>query len=613
MIKIAIIDSGIDCISECIQQICIKKGNIFHDMGDYLGHGTAMYSIINHIINNKVKYRVLSVKIGDFFEENSNIEIEDLVSAILYSVKWGANVINISLGIKISQKDKNKIDKINEVCKYAYINNALIVTAIDPNYKVAFPWCAANVLRVSYIESKSNKIEIVENKICGYEIQVIQPYIKGNKQIDKFCYYRSNSAASAYITGKIACYNLEKITDRVERFIQEHTNKIKNCIIVDKFFKGIEIYSYGLNEIKLDTKDFGSCIVLPFSKEIESILKYSKLDIKAVLDPVINGNNGKDPYEILNIGKSSIKIFSDLEEINADTVIIGYLDIIENYDIYYRLENIIKEIFNKNMNIYSFKPIKQSIINEFNEKGLFCRCAPIIDKNILEKLRRISNYESSCKTPILGIFGTSSKQGKLTLQMALADEIRRRNIKIITIGTEHQANIIGFDYCYPFGYGAKENLDINIEEKMEFLSRVLDYITYNDSPDIIMVGGQSRLLPYNYETDSGIENAAFLEAIKPDCAILVINPYIDNKEYVKDTIFYLERIYKCKVISLAYSDKTFKLIGNSIFNKKLLEKEVLDVNRMGNNEYNKKIGCIKDRKYIKEIVDLIIDFFTEKD
>ena len=54
MIKIAIIDSGIDCISECIQQICIKKGNIFHDTGDYLGHGTAMYSIINQIINNKV-------------------------------------------------------------------------------------------------------------------------------------------------------------------------------------------------------------------------------------------------------------------------------------------------------------------------------------------------------------------------------------------------------------------------------------------------------------------------------------------------------------------------------------------------------------------------------
>lgn len=62
------------------------------------------------------------------------------------------------------------------------------------------------------------------------------------------------------------------------------------------------------------------------------------------------------------------------------------------------------------MNIYSFKPIKQSIINEFNEKGLFCRCAPIIDKNILEKLRKVSNYENSCKTPILGIFGTSSKQ-----------------------------------------------------------------------------------------------------------------------------------------------------------------------------------------------------------
>lgn len=617
MIKIAIIDSGINIKSDKCKQIHIKEDKVvIDDAGDYLGHGTAMYSIIEETINLNVEHRILSVKVGNNSgTDKTEIVAKDLIRAIAYSINWGAKFINVSMGVTVYQKINNEINEINEInkiCEYAYMNNILIIAAIDPYKKITYPWCCSGVMKVSYMESKKKKIEIIDNNICGYEIRVMQPYIKGNKQIDKFCYYRSNSAAAAYITGKLACFQSNKIEDIVKEFVRNCVDKIMvPKVELDCFCKGLRMQDYKFDELKLDLSEFGSCVLLPFNKEMESIIRYSKLNILAVLDPVINGKNGKDPYEILNIGSSAIRIVSKLKDIKANTLIIGYIDKVEMYDEYYKMENLLQEALDQKMNVFSLLPIGGRFVRKFKENKLFLRFPPVIDKNTLNKLRRISRYGDICKIPIIGVFGTSSRQGKLTLQMRLIEEIKNREIKLVSIGTEHQAGIIGFDYCYPFGYGAWESIHLCIEEKMEFLARVLDYISYNENADIIILGGQSRLLPYDFEKDSGIENSAFLEAVKPDCAVLVINPEIDSKEYIFDTITYLENVYKCKVISLAYSDRVSKMVGKSIINKKIDKDEMLTIESACNENFKKKVGCIMDEKYCHCLVDDILDFFSE--
>lgn len=612
MIKIAIIDSGIDISSDNCEHVHIKNDVVISDdNGDYLGHGTAMYSIIEETINSNIEHKVLSVKVGnDSSVKNNQIDINDVIKAIEYSIQWGAKFINISMGVKIHKNIDDELKKINNICEYAYKNNIMLVSAIDPQGKITYPWCCNGVLKVSFLESRKKKIVITKNNVCGNEIRVMQTYIKGNKMFDKYCYYRSNSAAAAYVTGKLACCQSYKIENIIKEF--EDDCVVKIMIPKDKMnglWDGYKFQDGKFDVLKVDLSQFGSCALLPFNKEIESIIRYSEINISAVLDPIINGNYGKDPYNLLNMGISEIRIYSRLKDIKANTIIIGYIDKVEMYDEYYKIENLLLEALKYKMNVFSLLPVDKKYVRLFAENDLFLRFSPIINKKVLNKLQRISMYGDGCITPIIGIFGTSSKQGKLTLQKRLIKEIQNREINLVSLGTEHQAGLIGFDYCYPFGYGAQENIQLNIEEKMEFLARTLDYISYNDNADVIILGGQSRLLPYDFEKDSGIENSAFLEAVKPDCAVLVINPYIDNMAYIYDTIVYLENVYKCKVISLAYSDHVSKMIGKSVINKKISKNEMSLIEKKCEENFNKGSGCIMDEVYCQSLVDDIIDFF----
>lgn len=56
---------------------------------------------------------------------------------------------------------------------------------------------------------------------------------------------------------------------------------------------------------------------------------------------------------------------------------------------------------------------------------------------MLLKLREVVPYWIIPEKPVIGVFGTSSKQGKFTLQLAMKSEFNRRGIGVDSIGTEH--------------------------------------------------------------------------------------------------------------------------------------------------------------------------------
>ena len=67
-----------------------------------------------------------------------------------------------------------------------------------------------------------------------------------------------------------------------------------------------------------------------------------------------------------------------------------------------------------------------------------------IPKNRFGKMYRNS-------IPIVGIFGMSSHQGKLTLQLELI-KLLSQNYTVSSIGTEPTAALFNMDYCFPMGY-----------------------------------------------------------------------------------------------------------------------------------------------------------------
>lgn len=77
---------------------------------------------------------------------------------------------------------------------------------------------------------------------------------------------------------------------------------------------------------------------------------------------------------------------------------------------------------------------------------------PRVDKedipiNRMGMLSRISK-------PVVGVFGTSSQQGKYTLQLEIRKRLLMLGYNVGQIATEPNAMLFGIDYCFPMGYNS---------------------------------------------------------------------------------------------------------------------------------------------------------------
>ena len=61
--------------------------------------------------------------------------------------------------------------------------------------------------------------------------------------------------------------------------------------------------------------------------------------------------------------------------------------------------------------------------------------------------------------PMLGVYGTTSKQGKFTLQLILREKFLRDDYCVGQIGTEPSAYLFDMDLCFHFGYHSTTNIN----------------------------------------------------------------------------------------------------------------------------------------------------------
>ena len=64
-------------------------------------------------------------------------------------------------------------------------------------------------------------------------------------------------------------------------------------------------------------------------------------------------------------------------------------------------------------------------------------------------------------TPIIGVFGTSSKQGKFTLQLKLRELLLKQGYSVGEIGTEPTSQLFGKEYVFPMGYNSTVYIEHN--------------------------------------------------------------------------------------------------------------------------------------------------------
>ena len=152
--------------------------------------------------------------------------------------------------------------------------------------------------------------------------------------------------------------------------------------------------------------------------------------------------------------------------------------------------------------------------------------------------------------PISCVVGTSSKQGKYTIQLKLREAFLKQGYKVGGLGTEPSAELFGMDEVFPMGYDNTVFAD-GIDQIMA-VNYKLHKIELKQ-PDIIITGSQSQTIAHDYSNLKyiALHQNNFLNAVNADGFILVCN-YYDDLEYISRTIKYLNHFNnKDNIIAIA--------------------------------------------------------------
>lgn len=609
--KVAIIDSGINPLVfpdiDC-KQYRVYNGEIFQEEPkDYLGHGTAVASVALKGISD-IELISICPGINESGIPDRIISIEDLVKSLEKAIIEGSSIINISMG----STEFSKREQIDLICKKAKDNGVLIVASEATNGYPSLPWSCNGVLRVRCTNQIPENIIIGKNQIGVDSIIVQHGAFRIITKENKKFFATGNSYASPYVVNMIlkakCSINEEMICSALG------ISKRKKNRIIKMLNQNIPIFTKNISSIKeKTTKNKERIILLPFNKEMHSILRFNRLfnyEVICVVDPIKKGPIKKYTPE-LDDTVDDIPIYNCLgaNRNKADTLIIGHVDRLKRFGDRFNLYSILEEnLNNTKMNVFSFIPVQNEWVEKYSQSGLTITFPPIIDKKMFNSINLIVRNNYPIAKPVVGVFGTSSAQGKLTLQVLLKLGLEALNYKCFFLSTENHAQLFDADYVVADGYGNNSTMKLDADSKSQFLKKLMVYIDNTSKADLILTGGQSRLIPFDISTHTFLRSASFLEGVCPDLAIVVINPLIDPKEYIEDTIIALKAVYKCRTVALAFSDYSVNHDEKGrLFYEKLSEKTRNEISQRTEELFNIPCGCINDKWFVGLVTKIIID------
>lgn len=588
--NIAIIDSGTKDYEN------ITKGYNFRVQGDNeiiiennfhdtYGHGTAVYSIIKKN-NEECNYYIFKV-----IDQNDTIDEKIICTALEYIFNnLDIDIINMSLGT-VSLSD----DRMYNICKRLYDKGVILVSAFDNEGAISYPAAFDCVIGVD----GSDLCRKVDDFIF-YEDKILNVAAKGGMQRVKWCepdniIVKGSSFACAHATNKI---------------VNIYKNGIKSFEEILEYFKSIaiQIIAYEEKEEKVFEYKIDRAVIFPFNKEMHNFVRYPELlDFKVmeVYDTKYSSNVGRKTTDVMidkSVKEYCIKNIDDIKWDLFDTLVIGHTEKLLSYIGKENIvDSLIKEAINRGKNIYSFDRIDKA---EYKNDNIYFPA--VIDK-YLPPLREGKLFYIN--KPVLGIFGTSSKQGKFTLQLELRKRLIDEGYQVGQLGTEPNALLFGLDCVYPVGYNRMVCLDE--EEQIRYLNYKMNEIA--DGNDLIIVGSQSGTVPYEYKNTSyyTYEQVNFLMATNPDAVVLCIN-YYDEINYIRRSINVIEQLGECKVLGLVVFPMIPEQTWKGMYGKrrKIRGTEAEEIKTMIIRSTGKNAYILGDSNDMKELMNKIIGFFS---
>lgn len=530
--NVVIIDSGISTNIELNVQYegisVVKGGKIEKNYEDTVGHGSALAQLFAGNIEKSDLVKIYIIKI-----ENNTANGYDL-DLLLYALDYvkesvPCDLLIISSGIRLyNQLLYDKLDYLNE-------NGVLIFSAFDNYGSMSYPAAFDFVIGVDV----SDDVELHGNELIALLNNAINIIVKNRTYRVKWINGSMNiisgaSFACAYVAGLFANHFLNNKEQNIHQgyvnFISDFSSKIIDNRVSDR---------------KNSIENVKKAIVFPFTKEVHSLAMNEELVKFEILDYYDIRQSGKIGIEIKKLLRNcdNAKIIKNLDNIDwdgdFDTFILSYCDKygrILSCDV---KKYIIEKCREHDKFLISFDSL-----DGYEVDGLDCYY-PFVDVNDTLPYNFGKMYMISA--PVLGIFGTGSKQGKFTLQLMLRKIFKEEGYAVAQVGTEPSSLLFGMDYVFPMGYNSTVYTKSN--DNISILNKFMNGCDIKN-PDIIIVGAQSGTCPYNIFNINlfTLPQIEFLMGTQPDIVVLTVNVN-DDLEYVRRTVKTIEGIVDCKVIS----------------------------------------------------------------
>lgn len=219
--------------------------------------------------------------------------------------------------------------------------------------------------------------------------------------------------------------------------------------------------------------------------------------------------------------------------------------------------------------------------------------------NLFGKLYKISK-------PVVGIFGTSSQQGKFSLQLALKRERESRSYNVGTIGTEPHSLLFNFDAVFPMGYNS--TVDLQNHEIVMYLNHVINNLCFSGK-EIILTVSQAQTIPYycNNILEFPSKQYHFALGVQPDAIVMCIN-YYDEIEYIKNSVYTLTGLTNAIIVAFVMYPMTFLNEWNSL-KREVTHEEFKEKTNALQKLFKVPVFLLGEQQHICDLCQTIIDFF----
>ncbi len=554
-VKVAIVDSGIVPNHPKVGPVAGGVGLAMgpdsticysDDHADCAGHGTACAGIIRR---KAPKAELYSVRI---FDESLQADSRLLVAAIEWALEEGMDLINLSLGTT----EATYRDALERVCRQAADQNIILIAAEHEEGRESYPAHLPQVIGVG------------SGKVLGlYQYhyrpeETIECIARGDAQ--RLCWLEppeimtaGTSFAAPHITGLVALIREaypEADLEQVRQLLQAHARPEAVPHSAPK--------PVAPPEAEDSFAWIRKAALYPYNKEMHALMRGRDLldfEIVGIGDPIGKGLTGKDAGKAIGLPPVGFQVAPRLVAAlqGADTLILGYVDELSRIRKKDILRETVQMALDQGVHVFSLLALPgeryADLYEQAEAKGLKLYYPALSAKEAQQTLAAASSYPE-VDVPVIAVLGTSSQQGKFTLQLALRRRLMELGYRVGQLGTEHHAALFGMDCAFPMGYAA--SIEMPLDYYAPYLDAKMRQINQRKSPHLILAGSQSGTVPYNVsesETHT-LSTVAFLMGVKPDACLLVVNS-IDTDDYIQDTIDGIRALCHAPTLLLAMSDK----------------------------------------------------------